>query len=46
MIINHQCFECGFKGRVNVEGRKIKCPLCGTENDFWLVDELPPENHR
>jgi phage FluMu protein Com len=46
MILNHECFECGFKGEVKVSNRKVVCPNCNTINDFWLIDETPPEKHR
>jgi phage FluMu protein Com len=45
IILQHNCFECGFRGEVYAEGRKIKCPKCGTINDFWLKNETPPKNH-
>jgi phage FluMu protein Com len=46
MIVTYKCFECGFEGEVLSDNRKIICPRCGIVNDFWLDDELPPENHR
>lgn len=46
MILSHECYECSYKGEVVVEGRKVKCPQCGTENDFWLEGEIPPLGHR
>lgn len=45
MIIQHKCFECGFNGEIETEGRRVKCPSCGTSNDFWLKEESPPDNH-
>jgi phage FluMu protein Com len=46
MMLEHNCYECGFSGEVRTEGRKVKCPKCGTINDFWIIGETPPENHR
>lgn len=46
MIIKYKCLECGFEGEVLSNNRKITCPICKTINDFWLIDETPPINHR
>jgi predicted Zn-ribbon and HTH transcriptional regulator len=46
LIVNHTCFECGFKGEVIEHKRKLRCPQCNTSNDVWLESEEPPENHR
>lgn len=45
LIIEHQCNECGFAGPVQSSTRRVRCPECGVENDFWIDDELPPFNH-
>jgi phage FluMu protein Com len=46
LIISHHCLECGYKGDVSTLGRKVKCPGCGTINDFWLINEEPPNKHK
>jgi phage FluMu protein Com len=46
LIVDYKCYECGWQGKVKTKNRKVKCPRCGTTNDFWLDTELPPLNHR
>jgi anaerobic ribonucleoside-triphosphate reductase len=46
MIIKHFCYECGYYGYAQTQNKKIVCPNCGTQNDWWLEGESPPENHR
>lgn len=48
MNVSHKCLECGFDNDVLVNEycRIIICPTCGTKNDFWLIGETPPENHK
>jgi phage FluMu protein Com len=46
LIVNHVCYECGFKGEAFEKDRKIKCPQCEIVNDVWFEGEEPPLNHR
>jgi len=47
IIVAHACFECGTESEVTISAtcRVVTCPICNTQNDMWLENELPPENH-
>lgn len=47
MIVTTVCYECStVTNSILDSNRKVECSHCNTENDFWLVGDEIPDNHK
>ncbi len=44
--VTYTCMECGWSGTVQTIGHTVRCPHCGTANEWWQDGEEPPAAHQ
>lgn len=44
--VTYTCMECGWSGTVQTIGHTVRCPHCGTTNEWWQDGEEPPAAHQ